>query len=346
MSTPAWLSPSGGLTLPLAVSQGAQRLGSSSPSWWMLFAGVVVVMLVLDLGVFHRKAHAIRFREAAVWSAVWVTLAMAFNAVVFAGMGSSRGLAFFQAWLIEKALSVDNIFVFLAIFSYFKVAEKVQHRVLFWGILGAVITRGVFIWAGAAILATFHWVMYLFGGFLVLTAARLVLGGEDEIEVAHNPVVRLFRRLVPMTPEYRDTHFFVREGGRLLATPLMMVLVVVEATDVVFAVDSIPAVFGVTRDVFIVYTSNIFAILGLRALSFLVASVIHRLRFLKIGLALVLAFIGTRMLLGSHVHISEWLSMIIVVGLLCGSAAASLIIPERPCERPAEAPAEEHRHPG
>lgn len=309
---------------------------------------MVIVMLVLDLGVFHRKAHVIRFREAAAWSAVWLTLAMGFNAAVFVGVGSSQGLAFFQAWLIEKALSVDNIFVFLAIFSYFKVADKVRHRVLFWGILGAVITRGVFIWAGAAILATFHWVMYIFGGFLVLTAARLLLGKEDEIEVAHNPIIRLFRSLVPMTSEYRDGRFFVREGGRLLATPLMMVLVVVEATDVVFAVDSIPAVFGVTRDVFIVYTSNIFAILGLRALSFLVSSVLHRLRYLKVGLALVLAFIGARMLLGSHVRISEWMSMLVVVGLLAGSALVSLVLPEHAPEhtpKPA-AGAEEHRHPG
>jgi tellurite resistance protein TerC len=349
--SPSGLLPSSAPVLTLALASDGphplHRLARlSSPSWWMLFAALVVIMLVLDLGVFHRRAHVVRFREAAVWSAVWMALALSFNAVIFRGMGADHGLAFFQAWLIEKALSVDNIFVFLAIFSYFKVEAKVQHRVLFWGILGAVVTRGVFIWAGAAILATFHWVMYLFGGFLVLTAARLLLGKEDEIEVGHNPVIRLFRQLVPMTSEYRDTHFFVREGGRLLATPLMMVLVVIEASDVVFAVDSIPAVFGVTRDVFIVYTSNILAILGLRALSFLVASVLHRLRFLKVGLALVLAFIGAKMLLGGHVEISEWVSLIVVVGLLCGSALASLAFPARPtttCDPTPTPPAAEAR---
>jgi tellurite resistance protein TerC len=301
----------------------------AGPAWWGLFAAVVAIVLALDLGVFHRRAHVIRLREAAIWSTVWIALALAFNAAIFIGRGERSGLEFFQAWLIEKALSVDNIFVFLAIFSYFRVVKRVQHRVLFWGILGALITRGLFIWAGAAILQTFHWVMYLFGAFLVMTGIRLAFGQDSEIEPGKNPLIRLFRRLVPMTSSYVGAHFFVSRGGRWLATPLLMVLVVVEASDVVFAVDSIPAVFGVTRDVFIVYTSNIFAILGLRALSFLVASVIGKLRFLKLGLACVLSFIGLRMLAGGHLRLSEVTSMVVVVSLLCGSAIASLLFPER-----------------
>ena len=231
------------------------------PLIWAVFAGIIFVMLVVDLGVFHRKPHVIRFREAATWSAVWIALALSFNVLVFASYGPDRAFEFFQAWLIEKALSVDNIFVFLAIFSYFSVSPRLQHRVLFWGILGALVTRGAFIWAGAALLQTFHWLMYLFGVFLILTAVRMLMGEESEVRPDRNPVLRLLRRFVPVTREYAGTRFFVRRDGRLWATPLLLVLVVVEATDVVFAVDSIPAVFAITRDVFIVYTSNIFAIL-------------------------------------------------------------------------------------
>ena len=305
---------------------------SAGPAWWGLFAAVVTIVLALDLGIFHRRPHVLRMREAAIWSSVWIALALAFNAAVFVGLGERSGLEFFQAWLIEKALSVDNIFVFLAIFSYFSVAKRVQHRVLFWGIIGALLTRGLFIWAGAAILQTFHFVMYLFGAFLVLTGFRLAFGPDSEIEPGRNPIIRLFRRFVPMSTTYVGSRFFVREEGRWLATPLMMVLVVVEASDVVFAVDSIPAVFGVTRDVFIVYTSNIFAILGLRALSFLVASVVGRLRFLKLGLAFVLTFVGIKMLAAGHLRISEVASMIIIVSLLVGSALASLVFPAPPSD--------------
>ena len=309
--------------------------GIAGPAVWGLFAAIIVVMLVIDLGVFHRKAHVVGIREAAVWSGVWIALAVGFNVLVFFLYGSGRALEFFQAWLIEKALSVDNIFVFLAIFSYFAVPRRLQHRVLFWGILGAVITRGIFIWAGAALLNSFHWVMYVFGVFLIVTAVRLLKGDEADVRPDKNPVLRLMRRFVPVTREYAGTRFLVKRDGRILATPLLMVLVVVEATDVVFAVDSIPAVFGITNDVFIVYTSNIFAVLGLRALSFLVADLVHRLRFLKVGLALVLAFIGVKMLIGSYVHIPDLLSLGVVVSLLVGSALVSLLVPPPP---EAEAP--------
>jgi tellurite resistance protein TerC len=307
------------------------------PIVWGVFAAIILVMLVIDLGVFHRKAHVVRFREAATWSGVWIALALSFNVLVFACYGANRAFEFFQAWLIEKALSVDNIFVFLAIFSYFSVSPRLQHRVLFWGILGALLTRGMFIWAGAALLQRFHWVMYLFGVFLILTAVRMLMGEESEIRPDRNPVLRLFRRLVPVTREYAGTRFFVRREGRTLVTPLFLVLVVVEATDVVFAVDSIPAVFAITRDVFIVYTSNIFAILGLRALSFMVSSVVRKLKYLKTGLSLVLAFVGAKMLIDSRVHIPELLSLAVVVSLLLGSALASLLFtgPADPASEPA-----------
>lgn len=300
-------------------------LNLGGPLLWGIFAAVVLTMLALDLGVFHRKAHVIRVREAAIWSAIWIGIALSFNVLVYYKLGSDRALEFFQAWLIEKALSVDNIFVFLAIFSYFAVDPSLQHRILFWGILGALVTRGVFIWTGAALLQSFHWVMYLFGGFLILTAIRMLVTQDQDVHPDKNPVLRLFRRFVPMSKENSGTKFFVRQNGRILATPLFLVLVVVEATDVVFAVDSIPAVFAITQDVFIVYTSNIFAILGLRALAFLVADLVRKLRYLKVGLSLVLAFIGAKMLVGGHIHVPELLSMAIVVSLLLGSALASLL---------------------
>jgi len=299
--------------------------GIAGPWMWGVFGVVVLGMLAVDLGVFHRKAHVIRFREAALWSGVWVGLALSFNALVLWRFGTTRGLEFFQAWLVEKALSVDNIFVFLAIFSYFAVAPRLQHRVLFWGIFGALLTRGVFIWTGATLLHSFHFVMYVFGVFLILTAGRLLIGEDVDVRPDRNIVLRLFRRLFPVAREYAGTRFLVHRDGRWMVTPLLMVLVVVEATDVVFAVDSIPAVFGITQDVFIVYTSNIFAILGLRAMSFMVASLVQKLRYLKAGLALVLAFVGMKMLAGNYVHISELLSLGIVAGLLVGAALLSLL---------------------
>jgi tellurite resistance protein TerC len=299
------------------------------PLAWAVFGLVVAGMLALDLGVFHRKAHVVRGREAAIWSLVWIAVALAFNLGVYLRYGGNRGIEFFQAWLIEKALSVDNLFVFLAAFSYFAVPEQLQHRVLFWGILGALITRGAFIAVGAALLAAFHWVTYIFGAFLLLTGARLLFGGDDEIHPQNNPVLALFRRFVRTTPDYDGPRFFVRREGVLFATPLLMVLVVIEASDVVFAVDSIPAVFGVTRDVFIVYTSNIFAVLGLRALCFLVARLVRRLRYLKASLALVLAFVGAKMLIGDRYRISDGVSLLVVTGLIGASALLSLLLPPK-----------------
>jgi tellurite resistance protein TerC len=302
---------------------------TGEPLAWAVFGVVIAVMLALDLGVFHRRAHVIRAREAALWSFVWIGIALLFNLGVYLRCGSDRGLEFFQAYLIEKALSVDNLFVFLAAFTFFAVPENLQHRVLFWGILGALITRGLFIAVGAVLLSAFHWVTYIFGVFLVVTALRLVFGGDEEVRPEKNPVLALFRRFVRTTPDYAGTHFFVRQAGKLFATPLLTVLVVIEATDVVFAVDSIPAVFGVTRDVFIVYTSNIFAVLGLRALTFLVARLVQRLRYLKIGLGLVLAFVGGKMLIADRYHISDVVSLLVVAGLIGLSAVASLLVSNR-----------------
>jgi tellurite resistance protein TerC len=305
------------------------------PLSWGIFGVVVLAMLAVDLGIFNRKAHVISLKEAALWSVIWISLALAFNVFVFFRFGQESALEFFQAWLIEKALSVDNLFVFLAAFSFFAVPAHLQHRVLFWGILGALITRGVFIVAGAALLATFHWVMYAFGAILILTAIRLMFGADEAVRPELNPVLRLFRKLVRITPDYDGAHFVVKREGRWYATPLLMVLVVIEASDVVFAVDSIPAVFAVTRDVFIVYTSNIFAIFGLRALCFLVASVVRRLHYLKPGLALVLAFVGLKMVLADKLPISDLLSLAIVGGIIGLSAVASWIFaPKDSAERP------------
>jgi tellurite resistance protein TerC len=304
---------------------------SAHAGWpaWLVFGLIVATMLALDLGVFHRKARVIGTREAAVWTVIWISAALLFNLGVYLRLGSERALEFFQAWLIEKALSVDNLFVFLAAFSFFAVPAQLQHRVLFWGILGALITRGIFIAVGAALLATFHWVNYVFGVFLVITGLKLLVGGDEEPHPERNPVLKLVRRFVPTTADYEGTHFFVRHGGKLLATPLLTVLVVIEATDVIFAVDSIPAVFGVTRDVFIVYTSNIFAVFGLRALCFLVASLVQRLRYLRPALAFVLAFVGGKMLIADRYKIPDMISLAVIGGLIGLAAALSLIIPPK-----------------
>jgi len=313
-----------------------------SPALWVGFTVFVLAMLALDLGVFHRKAHGVRFREALAWSTVWVGLALAFNLLVYHWFGAQRGLEFLTGYLIEKVLSVDNIFVFVVIFSFFAVPAAYQHRVLFWGILGALVMRAVFILAGAALLQRFHWIVYAFGGFLVITGVKLLLHRGDEIHPERNPVYRLFRRLVPAVSDYRGARFTVVENGKRYATPLLAVLVVVEATDVVFAVDSIPAIFAVTTDPFIVYTSNIFAILGLRALYFLLAGVMDKFHYLKVGLALVLCFVGIKMLIMDFYKIPIAASLAAVATLLAGSVAASLLRPRpEPLPRPVAAAAGE-----
>jgi tellurite resistance protein TerC len=279
------------------------------PLWiWGAFVGFVLLMLALDLGVFHRQAHRIAIKEALVWSGVWIGLALVFNALVFAfwdriqpGSGytnSEAGFAFLAGYLIEKALSVDNIFVFLLIFAYFSVPDKYQHRVLFWGIIGALFFRALFIAAGATLLERFHWTMILFGVFLVFTGIKMVTHKDKTLEPDKNPLVRLFRKVMPVTEEYHGQRFFTRIGGKLWATPLFLVLLVVEFTDIIFAVDSIPAIFAITSDPFIVFTSNVFAILGLRALFFALAGLMQMFHYLSYGLSAVLVFVGLKMLYG------------------------------------------------
>lgn len=287
-------------------------------------------MLFIDLGVFHRKAHEVKFREALAWVTVWVTLALLFNLGIWMKFGSVKALEFLTGYLIEEALSVDNVFVFLVIFAFFRVPRQYQHRVLFWGILGALVMRAIFILIGAALLQRFHWVLYIFGGILILTGIRMLIKGDEEIHPERNIVYRAFRRVVPMVHGYHGQKFFVIENGRRLATPLLLVLVVVETTDVVFAVDSIPAIFAITTDPFIVYTSNIFAILGLRNLYFVVAGFMEKFHYLKVGLAFVLLFVGAKMLLADFYKIPIAGSLAVVAGLLAISVVISILRPPPP----------------
>ena len=309
----------------------------TNQSWlWGGFTLFVLGMLALDLGVFNRKAHVVRPREAAAWSAAWVSLAALFGVGVFFLMGRQAALEFAAGYLVEEALSVDNLFVFILLFSYFKVPPHLQHRVLFWGILGALVMRAAMIAAGAVLIERFHWIVYVFGAFLVFTGLRMAFQRESHIDPEHNPVLRLVRRLVPVTSTFRGQKFFVREadgaGGpvRLYATPLFVVLALVETTDVVFAVDSIPAIFGVTRDPFLVYTSNVFAILGLRSLFFLLSGIITKFHFLRFGLSAVLAFVGVKMLVSGVMHIPIGVSLGVIALLLGSSIVASIIWPQDP----------------
>ena len=297
--------------------------------FWLAFNAFVLVMLALDLGVFHRKAHEVSFREAATWSVVWVTLALAFNAAIWWLWGADRGLEFLTGYLIEKSLSVDNIFVFVMLFTFFGVPTRYQHRVLFWGILGALVMRGAFIAAGAYMLQQFHWVIYLFGGILVLTGIKMARRVEA-YDPTKNPVLKLARRVLPLTPQYHGQRFWVKDAGRWVATPLFLVLLLVEVTDLVFAIDSIPAIFAVTQEPFLVYTANVFAILGLRSMYFLLAGVVHRFVYLKYGLAAVLVFVGAKMMLVDVYKLPVTISLAVVGTLIGASIAASLLITPKP----------------
>jgi len=308
-----------------------------TPLWlWLGFNALVLALLALDLGVFHRKAHAVSIREAAIWSGVWIALSLAFGAWIWHARGPQAGLEFLTGYLIEKSLSVDNLFVFALVFAYFKVEPKSQHRVLFWGILGALLLRGLFILGGAALIDRFHWILYLFGAFLILTGVKMARSGEVEIHPEKNPLLRLAKRFLPVASEGRDGHFFVRQGGKLLATPLFLVLVLIESSDLMFAVDSIPAIFAVTRDPFLVYTSNVFAILGLRSLYFVLAGVIAKFVFLKLGLALVLVFVGVKMTIADLVAIPTGLSLGAIALVLSVAIGASLLRDRRLRRLPAE----------
>lgn len=296
---------------------------------WIAFNIFILAMLAIDLGVFHRKAHVVGLREAAIWSALWISLSLLFNAGVFVVMGSQKGTEFLTGYIIEKSLSVDNIFVFVMIFSYFAVPAQYQHRVLFYGILGALVMRGLFIGAGLGLLELFHWIIYPFGAFLVLTGFRMLTQRHAEVHPERNPVLRLARRFFPVTPDYAGQSFFVRQTSKLLVTPLFLVIIVVETTDLVFAVDSIPAIIAITRDPFIVYTSNVFAILGLRALYFLLAGIMGYFRYLKVGLSVVLCFIGLKMMLSDIYKIPTFVALGAVAAILAVAILASLIAARR-----------------
>ena len=302
--------------------------------FWIAFNLFVLAMLAVDLFVFHKEAHEVRVREAATWSVVWIALAVLFGAGVYRFMGRDAGLEYFTGYLIEKALSVDNIFIFVLIFGFFRVPARYQHRVLFWGILGALVMRGAMIAAGAYLIQQFHWIIYVFGAFLVFTGIRMATHSEDERDLASSLPIRIVRRLMPVTSDYQGQRFFVREqagrGSRLVATPLFVVLVLVETTDLIFAVDSIPAIFAITQNPFIVYSSNVFAILGLRALYFLLADVIQRFHYLKLGLSVVLVFVGAKMLAADFYKVPTGWSLAVIALVLAASTAASWFWPREP----------------
>ncbi len=295
---------------------------------WIGFNIFVLGMLALDLGVFHRKAHIVRIKEALIWSGIWIVMALLFNVGVYYWRGSEPALAFLTGYLIEKSLSVDNIFVFLLIFSYFNVPPKYQHKVLFWGILSALIMRAVMIAVGATLIQKFHWIIYVFGGFLILTGIKMAFKEETQIHPEKNPVVRLFKKFIPVTSNYHEDKFLIKLNGQRWATPLLIVLLVVETTDLIFAVDSIPAIFAITTDPFIVYTSNVFAILGLRALYFALAGIMEYFHYLRFGLATVLVFVGAKMTLTDIYKIPIGVSLGVVAGILVISIIASLVRPK------------------
>lgn len=297
---------------------------------WIGFNLFVLLMLALDLGVFHKKSHVVSVKEALVWSGVWIILALAFNYGIYLYRGETVAVEFLTGYLIEKSLSIDNIFVFALIFSFFHVPREYQHKVLFWGILGALVMRAIFIAIGAALLAEFHWIIYVFGGFLVLTGVKMATQSEHGVHPERNPVVRLFRRMMPVANEYHGDKFFTIQNGRKVATPLFIVLLIVETTDLIFAVDSIPAIFAVTKDPFIVYTSNVFAILGLRSLYFALAGIMHKFHYLKIGLSVVLIFVGVKMLLTDIYKIPAEISLLVIALVLTTSIVVSLLRPAPP----------------
>ncbi len=297
--------------------------------WWFGFSVFVLTMLILDLGVFHRKAHVVKVKEALAWCAVWVTLALLFNLGIYFWRGPATALEFLTGYLIEEALSVDNLFVFVLIFSYFRVDPQYQHRVLFWGIVGAIVMRLIFIFMGVALINKFHWIIYVFGGFLVLTGIKMAFQKDNELHPEKNPVLKLFRRWMPVAENYVNGNFFVQREGRTLATPLFVVLLLVETTDVIFAVDSIPAVLAITRDPFIVYTSNVFAILGLRSIFFALAGIIQLFQYLQYGLSIILVFVGVKMLLGNIYKIPVGIALGVVAAILAISVIASIVWPQK-----------------
>lgn len=298
-------------------------------SVWIGFIVFVIALLALDLGVFHRKSHEVKIKEALIWSAVWISLAFVFNYGVYLYMGEEKALEFLTGYLIEKSLSVDNLFVFIMLFSFFNVSPKYQHKVLFWGIIGALVMRAIFIFAGVAIISKFHWVIYVFGVFLVFTGIKMLFHKDEEVAPDKNPLVRLFKKFFPVTDEMHGGKFFVKINAKTFATPLFIVLLIVEFTDLIFAVDSIPAILAISNDTFIIFTSNVFAILGLRALYFALAGITKYFHFLKYGLSAILVFVGTKMIIVDFYKIPIMISLLTIMGILTISVVLSLIFPQK-----------------
>lgn len=299
-------------------------------SWsWIGFIGFVIVMLVVDLGLFHRKSHEVKIKEALTWSAIWIMLALLFAGGIHWLMGKEKALEFLAGYVIEKSLSIDNLFVFILVFSFFGVHPKYQHKVLFWGIIGALIMRAIFIFAGVALLNKFHWIIYLFGAFLVFTGFKMLVQKEEKIDPEKNPLVRVFKKFFPVTDRDHNGSFFTKIGTKVYATSLFIVLLVVEFTDLIFAVDSIPAILAISSDTFIIFTSNVFAILGLRALYFALAGITSYFHYLKYGLSAILVFVGVKMLIGGIYKIPTAYSLLTIIGILAISVALSLIFPQK-----------------
>jgi len=295
---------------------------------WVGFNLFVILMLAIDLGLFHRKAHEVKFREAITWSAVWIVLALVFNAGVWYYSGEVRAIEFLTGYIIEKSLSVDNIFVFVLIFTSFQVPSAYQHKVLFWGVLGALIMRAIFIFAGVSLIAKFHWIIYLFGVFLILTGVKIARDKGTKINIKESVFIIFFRKIIPFTADYHQASFFVKRNNKYFATPLFLVLILVEGTDLIFAVDSIPAILAITSDPFIVYTSNVFAILGLRSLYFALSGTLRYFAYLHYGLALVLVFVGVKMLISEYYKFNPFVSLIIIAAILGMSIVASIVRPK------------------
>ena len=296
---------------------------------WTGFLVFVFIMLALDLGVFHRKTHEVKISEALIWSAVWISLALIFNYGIFIFMGKEKAIEFLTGYVIEKSLSIDNLFVFIMVFTYFNVEPKYQHKILFWGILGALIMRAIFIFAGVALISMFHWIIYVFGGFLIFTGIKMLFHKDEKLDPNKNPLVIIFKKFFPVTEQMHGSKFFVKINARTVATPLFIVLLVIEFTDLIFAVDSIPAILAISNDTFIIFTSNVFAILGLRALYFALAGITKYFYYLKYGLSAILVFVGIKMIMAEFYKIPVVYSLLSILGILIISILFSVIYPKR-----------------
>lgn len=292
---------------------------------WVFFSLLILLILAVDLFFFHKEAHEVSFKEAVIWSIIWIAVALAFCVGIYYFENKEKALQFLTGYLVEKALSVDNLFVFLAIFSYFSVPSKYEHTILFWGVLGALVMRGLFIFAGILLIQLFHFVIYIFGIVLILTGIKLGMQKDEEIHPEKNWTLKLLRKFMPITPDYVNGHFVVKQQGRYWATPLLVVLIVVESTDILFAIDSVPAILAISQDPFIVYTSNVFAIMGLRALYFALSGLMQAFQFLRYGLAVLLSYIGLKMILIDLIHVPIGLSLAIIAAILASSIVASMI---------------------